>query len=99
MEITGRLIQVLPIQTGEGKNGSVWKKQDIILEIVGTDATVSRKLCIVLWNDRIISDLVEGSTLKVYFEIESREYNDRWYTNFRFPLMVEFCLTPKYRKV
>ena len=81
MEITGRLLEILPIQTGEGKNGGVWKKQDIILEIEGTDATLPKKLCVGVWNDRIVPDLAEGSTLKVSFDIDSREYNNRWYTN------------------
>ena len=79
MDITGKLIKVLPIQTGQGKNGE-WKKQDIILELEGTP---TKKLCIGLWNDKIISDLMEGSMLKVFFEIDSREYNDKWYTNLR----------------
>jgi len=79
MEITGKLIQILPLQTGEGKNG-VWKKQDIILELEGTPA---KKLCIGLWNDKVNSDLIEGSMLKIYFEIDSREYNNKWYTNLR----------------
>ena len=81
MEIIGKLVELLPIQTGEGKNGGVWKKQDIILEIEGTDATLPKKLCVALWNDRINPDLSEGSTLKVSFEIDSREHNSRWYTN------------------
>ena len=81
MEITGKLVEILPIQTGEGKNGSVWKKQNIILEMEGTDVTFPRKLCVGLWNDKIIPDLLEGSTLKVSFEIDSKEYNNRWYTN------------------
>ena len=79
MEITGKLIQILPIQSGEGRNGE-WKKQEIILEL---DGAPSRKLCIGLWNDKIISDVTEGSMLKVSFEIESREYNGKWYTNLR----------------
>jgi len=81
MEIIGKLLEILPIQTGEGKNGSVWKKQNIILELDGTDATASKKLCVGLWNDKINYDLVEGSTLKVSFDIDSREHNNRWYTN------------------
>ena len=81
MEIIGKLIELLPIQTGEGKNGSVWKKQNIILEVEGTETTLPKKLCVALWNDKINYDFVEGSTLKVSFEIDSKEYNSRWYTN------------------
>ena len=45
MELTGKLTQVLPIQSGEGKNG-IWKKQEIILEIEGTPP---KKVCVRLW--------------------------------------------------
>jgi hypothetical protein len=34
MQITAKLTQLLPIQTGTGKNGE-WKKQDIIVETDG----------------------------------------------------------------
>ena len=79
MEVTGKLIQLLPLQTGEGKNGT-WKKQDMILEMEGTPP---KKLCMGMWNDKIVPDLTEGAMLKVSFEIESREYNNKWYTNLR----------------
>ena len=80
MEITGKLIQVLPLQTGMGKAGE-WKKQDIILEIEGT---YPRKLCISIWGDKINnSQLIEGTMLQVSFDIESREFNDKWYTNLK----------------
>ena len=73
MEITGRLLEILPIQTGRGKNG-VWKKQEIILELAGTD----KKLCFTFVNDRINSNLVEGSIL--IFDIDSREIQSKWFT-------------------
>ena len=31
MQITAKLIHILPAQTGQGKNGE-WRKQDIIVE-------------------------------------------------------------------
>jgi len=80
MEATGKIIQILPIQSGEGRNG-VWKKQEIILELDNT--TPPKKLCIGLWGDKIIPDLAVGYILKVSFEIESKEYNNKWYTNLR----------------
>ena len=80
MEIIGKLVQVLPLQTGMGKAGE-WKKQDIILEIEGT---YPRKLCISIWGDKINnSQLIEGAMLQVSFDIESREFNDKWYTNLK----------------
>ena len=78
MEITGRIIQLLPLQTGQGKNG-VWKKQDFVIE---TDGQYPKKVCISAWGDKISENvLVEGKEVTVSFDIESREFNGRWYTD------------------
>ena len=49
MQLTAKLIEVLAIQIGQGKNGE-WKKQDIIVE---TDGQYPKKICISLWGDKI----------------------------------------------
>ncbi len=78
MQLTAKLVQVLPLQTGQGKNGE-WKKQDIILE---TDGQYPRKVCVAIWGDRINpSQLVIGNNLTIDFDVESREFNGRWYTD------------------
>lgn len=78
MELKGKLLQLLPLQTGTGKNGA-WKKQDIILE---TEGQYPKKVCISIWGDKINeSQLQVGSQLSISFDIESREYNGRWYTD------------------
>jgi len=71
MEITGKLIQLLPLQTGMGRNGE-WKKQEFILELEGTPA---KRICFGCWNDNVISKLPVGSMLNVSFEIDSKKYN------------------------
>jgi len=78
MQLTARLIQVLPLQTGSGKNGQ-WKKQDIIVE---TEGQYPKKVCVSIWGDKINEDnLKAGSLLNISFDVESREYNGRWYTD------------------
>ena len=78
MQITAKLTQKLPLQTGTGKNGE-WKKQDVIVE---TDGQYPKKICISIWGDKINdSILIPGKTLKIDFDVESREYNSRWYTD------------------
>jgi len=78
MELKGKLIQLLPLQTGTGKNGE-WKKQDIIIE---TQSQYPKKVCISIWGDKInTSQLQIGKMLNISFDIESREYNGRWYTD------------------
>jgi hypothetical protein len=78
MQITAKLHSLLPMQTGAGKNGP-WKKQDFIVE---TDGTYPKKICISVWGDKIDgSILVPGKNLRIDFDVESREYNGRWYTD------------------
>jgi hypothetical protein len=78
MQLTAKLITLLPAQTGTGKNGQ-WKKQDIIVE---TEATYPKKVCVSVWGDKIdATSLQPGNLLKIDFDVESREYNGRWYTD------------------
>ncbi len=80
MQLTAKLLQLLPLQTGAGKNGE-WKKQDIIVETTGQ---YPKKVCVSIWGDKIDNNkLKPGNILKLDFEIESREYNSRWYTDVR----------------
>ena len=79
MDISGKLIQILPAQAGTGKNGP-WKKCDFVIE---TSDKFPKKVCISAWNDQCsqIEKMAIGSDLKVSFDISSREYNSRWYTD------------------
>lgn len=78
MKITAKLTQLLPLQTGMGKNGQ-WRKQDIIVE---TDSQYSKKICMSIWGDKINENqLVIGTVLDISFELESREFNNKWYTD------------------
>jgi hypothetical protein len=78
MQLNAKLVQLLPLQTGTGKNGQ-WKKQDIIVE---TDGQYPKKVCISIWGDKINESLLKiGNQLKIDFDVESREYNSRWYTD------------------
>ena len=80
MQLTAKLTQLLPIQTGTGKNGE-WKKQDIIVE---TDGQYPKKVCISIWGDKINeSQLQISNELKIDFDIESREFNGKWYTDIK----------------
>ncbi len=80
MDIKGRIVQSLGTQTGQGKKGT-WRKQDFILE---TQAQYPKKVCFSLWGDKIDQYRLQvGDTVNVSFDIESREYNGRWYTDVR----------------
>jgi len=82
LEITGKVCQILPQQSGVGKNGA-WSKREFIIE---TFEQFPRKVCISVWGDK--SDNLEqqhpvGSTVKATVNLESREYNGKWYTDVR----------------
>jgi hypothetical protein len=78
MQLTSKLIQLLPLQTGTGKNGE-WKKQDIIVE---TEGQYPKKLSVSIWGDKIdAKQLQPGNMLKIDFDLESREFNGKWYTD------------------
>jgi hypothetical protein len=81
MEITGKLSQVLPEQTGQGRNGT-WVKISFVLE---TQDQYPKKICIDAWGDKadVVKGFAVGDLLKVDFDAESREYNGRWYTNLK----------------
>ena len=78
MEIQGKFVRILPMQTGENAKGG-WKKQDFILE---TPGQYPKQVCISLWGEKIDqSPIVEGEEITASINVESREYNDKWYTD------------------
>jgi hypothetical protein len=81
LELSGKVITILPEQTGSGKNG-VWVRQDFVLE---TSEQYPKKICFSAWGDKaaIVKNLTQGVSVKVSFNAESREYNGRWYTDLR----------------
>lgn len=80
LEITGKIAQILPIETGEGKNGQ-WKKQFFVLDFM--EGNYPKKVSISFWGDKTdaLKGLQPGQNVKVSFNVESREYNGRWYTD------------------
>lgn len=81
LEIKGKILQILPTQTGMGKKGA-WHKQEFILDIGGQ---YSKKLCLSLWGEELINkyDLEPGLEITAHLDLESREHNGRWYTEAR----------------
>ena len=78
MEINGKIIELLPEKSGESANGA-WRKQEYILE---TDTQYPKKICFMVWSDKIDELAIkEGENLVVSIDLESREYNGRWYTD------------------
>jgi hypothetical protein len=82
LEITGTLIKKLPVQSGSSARGE-WQKQEFIIE---TSDNFPKKVCMNVWGADKVSELDryrEGDILKISFNVESREFNQRWYTDIR----------------
>ena len=82
MEVIGRLIQLTPERRGESARGP-WVSGGFVIE---TEEQFSRKIAFDVWGeDRLaaIKAIPVGTQIKVVFSVESREYNERWYTTCR----------------
>lgn len=79
LEIEGKLFNILPEQTGEGQKGP-WKKQTFVMETLGD---YPNKICFNVWNERVdeLKKFAIGSILQILFRAESREYQQKWYTD------------------
>lgn len=79
MEVTGKIIQSLPEQSGTSQSGKAWKKKEYILE---TLENYPRKICITFFGEKVDQFPLEvGLDYTISIDIESREYNGRWFTN------------------
>ncbi len=80
MEVQGVLKQILPIESGESKSGKTWQKQTIIIET----ADAYPKQIAVEVSEKALSRLQDysiGQTITCSINIESREYNGKWFTS------------------
>ncbi len=83
MEITGKIIAVMPEQSGVSqRTGSEWKVQEYVLE---TQEQYPRKMCFsVFGSDKIAQFAIKiGDELTVSFDIDAREYKGRWFNSIR----------------
>ena len=78
VEIKGKIIEILPERSGQSAKGE-WRKQEYILE---TGSNYPKKICFMAWGDKIGEfNLQQGENVEVSVDLESREYNGRWYTD------------------
>lgn len=82
MEVTGKIIVKLPLQSGTAKaTGNPWTKQEYVLE---TMDAFPKKIHFDFFGEKANQFPLEvGQIIKLSFDIESREYNGRWYTSIR----------------
>lgn len=79
LEIDGKVIKVLEEISGEGRNGT-WKKQAFVVETMGE---YPKKICFQAWGNQVdsVKSINDGDRVIVNFRLESREFNEKWYTD------------------
>lgn len=82
MEVNGKIIEVCPIQEGTSKAGNPWKKRLYVLE---TQDNYPKKVAFTVFGservDQYNDKIMAGMNVRVSFDLESREFNGRWYTD------------------
>ena len=82
-EISGKIIAVLDKRNGiSASTNTPWSVQQYVIE---THEQYPKKLCFdVFGEDKINQFNIQiGEELTVYFDINAREYQGRWYNSFR----------------
>ena len=83
MELTGRIIAVQEAKCGtSSKTGNPWMMQGYVIEVPGQ---YPRHCAFTVFGeDRIKQFNIQmGEDLTVQFDIDAREYNGKWYNDFR----------------
>ena len=79
MDFEGKVIQFLGETSGTSKAGNPWKKKEWVVETFGP---YPRKVKVQCFGDRADSmNLEPGKDYKLSVDLESREFNGRWYTD------------------
>jgi len=81
MDIRGKIIQKMDPVGGVSKAGNQWKKQEYVLETLDS---YPKKVKFDFFGDRADQYPLEvGDIITLSYDIESREFNGRWYTDIR----------------
>ena len=82
MEVEGKITHVLGERSGTSKSGNPWKVKEYVLETV--TESYPRKIAFDFFGDKAdLYPLNVGDMIRLSFDIESREYQGRWFTSIR----------------
>tara|TARA_R110000751_G_scaffold21456_1_gene61567 strand:+ start:11 stop:334 length:324 start_codon:yes stop_codon:yes gene_type:complete len=80
MEVTGKLVKKLELETGTSKAGKEWQKQTVVID---TGEDFNNLIAISSFGDKMqkMNMLEEGMTVSIMCNVYSREYNGKYYHN------------------
>lgn len=83
MDLTGKIIHILPAQSGvSARTGNPWMTQEYVIEVPGQYP----KKCVfsIFGEERIKQfNIQAGEDITVQFDIDAHEYNGRWFNEVR----------------
>lgn len=77
MDIQGKVVAVLELVSGTSKAGNPFQKREFVIETAGQ---YPKKVCLQLFGDKVNECPNVGEEVKVSFDVESREWNGKWFT-------------------
>ncbi len=80
LAIKGKIEKILSEEKGVSRAGNQWAKQEFVIETIDQ---YPKKVCFTLFNDKVglVSSVKPGDEVEVSFDVESREYNGKYYHN------------------
>ena len=80
MEVTGKLVKKLDLETGTSKAGKEWQKQTVIID---TGGEFNNLIAVSAFGDKVnkMNKLQKGMTVAILCNVYSREYKGKYYHN------------------
>tara|TARA_R100001443_G_scaffold1076_1_gene4216 strand:+ start:605 stop:916 length:312 start_codon:yes stop_codon:yes gene_type:complete len=80
MEVKGKLIKKLPLESGTSKSGNEWQKQTAVID---TGDEFNNIIAVSAFGDKVVKlDALEvGMKVAILCNVHSREYNGKYYHN------------------
>lgn len=79
MDITGKIIAVLPTKSGTSARGTQWSSQTAVIE---THEQYPKRVAFDVLGDKITEfNLQVGEEVTVSFDINAREFNGKWWNS------------------
>jgi hypothetical protein len=81
MEVKGKVVKVLPQEKGQSKAGKEWFKSGFVIE---TFDQYPKTIALTVMSEKlmpVVKSLTIGQEVTAHINIESREYQDKYFTN------------------
>ena len=80
MEVTGKLVKKLDLETGTSKAGKEWQKQTVVID---TGGEFNNLIAVSAFGDKVnkMNMLQKGMTVAIMCNVYSREYKGKYYHN------------------